>query len=155
MRAKVSKCHSMATSGKPYDPNLVLQGSSVPFIGRDPLKFLGAFIQVPPDKQCVKNHLQSKLVMLLEKVDSCPATCNQKLLLYRAGICPRLLWDLGISDLPISWVTKCLQAAATRFLKKWSGIARPSDPSRLYFPKNYLTSPLCTRSPKSALPASS
>ena len=138
MRAKVPKCHSLAihaTSGKPYDPMLVLQGASVPFIGHEPIKFLGAFIQIPPDHLRVKSHLQTKLLTLLEKVDTTPVTRNQKLLLYRAGICPRLLWDLGISDLSISWVTKCLEATATRFLKKWSGLARSGDPSRLYLPR--------------------
>ena len=141
MRAKVPKCHSLAihaTSGKPYDPKLVLQGASVPFIGHEPVKFLGAFIQIPPDQQRVKSHLQSKLHILMEKVDSTPITRNQKLLLYRAGICPRLLWDLGISDLSVSWITKCLESTATRFLKKWSGLARSSDPSRLYLPRKNL-----------------
>ena len=138
MRAKVPKCHSLAihaTSGKPYDPKLTLQGAAVPSIGHDPVKFLGAFIQIPQDQQRVRGHLQDKLLGLLQKVDSTPVTRNQKLLLYKAGICPRLLWDLGTSDLPISWVTKCLETTATRFLKRWSGLARSADPSRLYLQK--------------------
>ena len=48
---------------------------------------------------------------------------------------PKTPLGLGISDLPISWVTECLEATTTRFLKKWSGLARPADPSRLYLPK--------------------
>ena len=134
MKAKVSKWHSLAlkaTSGRPYDPKLVLQGTKVPYIGNELVKFLGAFIQVPPDQHRVRGHLQSKLLSLLERVDSAPVTRHQKLLLYEAGICPRLLWDLRVSDLPIVWVTKCLEATTTRFLKKWSGLARPADPSRL------------------------
>ena len=79
--------------------------------------------------------LDGKLLALLEKVDSAPVTRNQKLLLYKAGICPRVLWDMGISDLPTSWITKHLEATATRYLKKWSGLSRSADPSRLYLPK--------------------
>ena len=140
MKARVPKCHSLAiqaTTGKAYDPKLVLQGASVPFIWGKPIKFLGAYIQVPPDPLRVRESLQSKLLTLLEKVDATPVTRNQKLLLYKAGICPRLLWGLAISDVPISWITKCLGATATRFLKKWSGLSRPADPSRLYLPKKH------------------
>ena len=52
MKTKVPKCHSLAiqaTTGKAYDPKLVLQGASVPFIGGKPIKFLGAYKQVPPE----------------------------------------------------------------------------------------------------------
>ena len=67
MRAKVPKCHSLAlntTSSRPYDPKLILQGSDVPYIGNDPIKFLGAFIQVPPDQHHTKAHLLTKLTTL-------------------------------------------------------------------------------------------
>ena len=64
-------------------------------------------------------------------MDTVPVTCNQKLLPYRAAICPRILWDLGISDLPISWIKSCLEATATRYLKRWSGLARSAHPSLL------------------------
>ena len=138
MKAKVPKCHSLAihaTSGRPYDPKLVLQGASIPYIEDKPIRFLGAFIKVPPDPHQVRDDLQRKLLSLLERVDSSPVSRNQKLLLYKAGICPRLLWDMGISELPMSWVAKCLEATTTRYLKKWSGLSRPADPSRLYLPK--------------------
>ena len=138
MRANVAKCHFLAikaSSGMAYDPKLVLQGASIPYIGNSPIKFLGVYIQVPPDQHWARDQLQTKLLTLMEKVDVTPVTRSQKLLLYRAAICPRLLWDLGVSDQPISWVNKSLKATATRFLKKWSGLARVADPSRLYLPK--------------------
>ena len=139
MRAEVPKCHSLAiqaSSGKTYDPSLVLQGEHIPSIGNNAIKFLGAFIQIPKNPNKSREDLQSKLTSLLDKVDTVPVTRNQKLLLYRAAICPRMLWDLGISDLPISWIKSCLEATATRYLKRWSGLARSADPSRLYLPKS-------------------
>ena len=33
------------------------------------------------------------------------------------------------------WVNTCLEATATRYLKKWSGLARSVDPARLFLPK--------------------
>ena len=75
MKAKVPKCHSLAiqaSSGKTYDPGLMLQGEHIPSIGNNAVKFLGAYIQVPGDT--------------VEKVDAVPVTRQQKLLLYRAAI---------------------------------------------------------------------
>jgi hypothetical protein len=73
--------------------------------------------------------------MLLERVDKTAVSRKQKLLLYRAGVCPRLNWDLGIMDLPTSWVSSSLEAMATRYLKRWSGLARSANTARLYLPK--------------------
>ena len=99
MKVKVPKCHSLAiraSSGRTYDPALVLQGEHIPFIGDNAIKFLGAFIQIPKNSTQFRQALQSKLTSLLEKVDAVPITRNQKLLLYRVAICPRIIWDLGI-----------------------------------------------------------
>ena len=73
--------------GKTYDPGLMLQGEPILSIGNNAVKFLGAYIQVPRDTQQARQHLQSKLTSLLEKVDAVPVTRHQKLLLYKAAIC--------------------------------------------------------------------
>ena len=72
---------------------------------------------------------------MLKKVDAVPITSYQKLLLYWVAVCPRLNLDFMANQLPMSWVTTTLEATTTRFLKKWIGLAKPADPSRLYFPK--------------------
>ena len=57
MKAKVPKCHSLAiyvTSGRAFDPKLMLQGASAPRIWDEPVKFLGTFLQVPLDQQRVR-----------------------------------------------------------------------------------------------------
>ena len=72
---------------------------------------------------------------MLKKVDDTAVSRRQKLLLYKADIYPRLLWDLAIGDLPISWVTITLEAMVTKFLKKWSGLAKPANTARLYLPQ--------------------
>ena len=72
---------------------------------------------------------------LMEQVDNIAVTRKQKLLLYKAGVCPRISWDLAIMDLSTSWISSALESVATRFLKKWSGLARPANTARLYLPK--------------------
>ena len=66
---------------------------------------------------------------MLEKVDATSITCQQKLKLFKVSICPCLTWDLSISDLPVSWLQSHLQSIATRFLKRWSGLAWSADPN--------------------------
>ena len=139
MEAKVPKCFSLAiaaSSGKRYDPKLKMCGESIPVIANKSIKFLGCPIMVPHTNSHHKKYLEEKLEQLLQRVEQVPVTGKQKLLLYKAGICPRLNWDLGIMDLPISWVNTTLEARATHFLKKWSGFAKSADPSRLYLPKS-------------------
>ena len=55
--------------------------------------------------------------------------------MYRNGICPRLLWDLTINNFPYSWIEKNLEALATRYLKRWAGLAKCADANWLYLPK--------------------
>ena len=138
MKARVPKCHSLgirSSTGRPFDPCLTLHNQNIPFIGSNPIKFLGYRIQVPMDNSAVRANLHSKLLGLLQRVDDVPITGKQKLLLYKAGICPRIMWDLTISHLSLTSATRTLEAEATRYLKKWVGLARSANPASLYLPK--------------------
>ena len=137
MRAKPANCHSLgirASTGKSFDPALTVDGEPIPFIRNEAMKFLGKVVQVPLDTSNIKSQVLNKLSRMLERVDKTPVTRQQKLRLYRAGICPRMSWDLSVNSLPLSWVTDTLEATATRFLKKWSGLAKSADTARLYLP---------------------
>ncbi len=134
MKAKVPKCHSLGIQA--CDPGLSLEGQAIPYIGNSPIKFLGYTIQVPLDTAVIRNKLLHKLKTMLQWVDETPVTRHQKLLLYRAAICPRLNWDLAVNNLPLSWMTSKLEAQATKYLKRWSGLAKPADTARLYLPKS-------------------
>lgn len=68
-------------------------------------------------------------------MDRVPVTRKQKLKLFRLGICPRLTWDLTISEYPVSWLEENLDPLATHYLKKWAGLARATDPARLFLPQ--------------------
>jgi hypothetical protein len=138
MAATVPKCFTLsiqASTAKRFDPYLHLHNQTIPFIGDRSTKFLGGPISVPSNIKQHRQQLESKLEMLLERVDKTAVSRKQKLLLYRAGVCPRLNWDLGIVDLPTSWVSSSLEAMATRYLKRWSGLARSANTARLYLPK--------------------
>ena len=138
LRAKGPKCHSVAlqaSTAKVYDPHLHLYVQPIHFIGNEAIKLLGMTVQVPRDSQSSRVTLATKPSTMMERVDTIPITSRQKLLMYWAAICPRLNWDFTINQLPLLWVSSTLEATATRFLKKWVGMAKPADPSRLYLPK--------------------
>ena len=48
----------------------------------------------------------------------------------------QIVWDLGISDLQISWIKQCLESTSYHPLsEKWSGLCRSADTSKLYLLK--------------------
>ena len=59
-------------------------------------------------------------------------TMNQKLKLYKLGVCPRLNWLLTIHQFPMTWVEREQEATSTRYLKSWAGLAKSASPNRLY-----------------------
>ena len=72
MRAKVSKCHSVAIdapTGKPIDPHLKLDNKDIPFLGQDSIKFLGLPISIPRNKKEYKENLMSLLKRMLKIID--------------------------------------------------------------------------------------
>ena len=138
MAAKVPKCFTLSihsSTAKRFDHHLHLQDQTIPFIGDRSIKFLGGPIRVPSNTQQHRQQLQLKLQTLLERVDKTAVSRKQKLLLYRAGVCPRLNWDLAIMDFPTTWVTSSLEAIVTRYLKRWSWLTRSANTARLYLPK--------------------
>ena len=138
MKANVPKCVSLAvraSSGGAYDPQLTLSNQSIPFIGSSTFRFLGTPIAIHSSSIQAKEALLRKLQSLLEKVNNTLVSRQQKLLLFRVGLCPRLSWDLSVSDFSTNWLKSTLQPLATRYLKKWSGLARTADPNKLFLPK--------------------
>ena len=138
MRANVPKCVSVAikaSTGKAYNPTLKLNNEPIPYLGETTFRFLGAPVAIHSTSDQSREHLVSKLTSMLQKIDATSITRQQKLKLFKVSLCPRLTWDLSISDLPISWLQSQLQPIATRFLKRWSGLARSADPNRLFLPR--------------------
>ena len=106
MKANVPKCVSLAihsSSGKPYNPELTLNEEITPYIGNSTFRFLGAPVSVHSTSAQSRECLLLKLRSLLEKVDATLVTRQQKLLLFKAGICPRLSWDLSVSEFPLTY----------------------------------------------------
>ena len=71
--AKVSKYQALAiegSTGRVYDPKLRIAGGEIPFVGNNPVRFLGGTIQVPRDPRSAREAIKEKLSSLLQRVDS-------------------------------------------------------------------------------------
>ena len=115
MKAKVPKCHGIAlqgSMGQLRNPHLTLDGVEVPF-AESAVRFLGLNVQVPYSNTSTKSTILNKLQQMMEAVDATPVTRKQKLLIYRAGICPRPTWSLLIEELPSIWMEREVDALAT------------------------------------------
>ena len=126
MTAKVPKCHCIllqGSTGRLQDPHLQLDG--VPTCS--PIRFLGMNAQVPSTDNTSRKAVLARLQAMLEAVDVTPLTRPHKLLLYKAGVCPRLTWPLLIQEYPISWVQQQVDAVATHYMKRWAGLAKSAN----------------------------
>ena len=122
MRANVPKCASVAIKAS-------VGNKPIPYLGETTFRFLAAPVAIHSTSDQSREDLVSKLTFMLQKIDATSITRQQKLKLFR------LTWDLSISDLPISWLQSQLQPIATRFLKRWSGLAQSADPNCLFLPR--------------------
>ena len=109
------------------------------------IKFLGMPVRVSRWNDLARVIIKDNLQRMLGAIDAAPLMHQQKLHLFRFGVCPRLAWPLSLEVLPTTWLERELQPLATRALKKWAGLSRCSNTSILFLPakKGGLALPLC------------
>jgi len=76
MKAKPSKCISLGMkvidgTYQAFDPEIVIDGKPVDYVGNTPMKFLGHWIYVDLGLKHTKKLIEDKLVSLFQKVDEC------------------------------------------------------------------------------------
>ena len=83
MKAKIPKCASLGllvSTGKKVDPMLTLEDYPIQYTPEG-VRFLGLKIEMPPDHAKSRVAVVSELERMLCKIDRCPLTRKQKLLL--------------------------------------------------------------------------
>ncbi|KAL5264224.1 hypothetical protein ACHWQZ_G005344 [Mnemiopsis leidyi] len=141
MRAKPSKCISLGMkvidgTYKSFDPEILVGGSQIQFIGDTPIKFLGHWIYVDLGLKDTKERIEDKLMALFQAVEQSGLNGVMKCWIYNNLLTSKLSWDLMIYNLPVSFV-KDLEAICTRYLKKWLGLTKSITVSVLYRKKDY------------------
>lgn len=92
------------STGCTFDPQLILAGQTLPFMGNQTIKFLGLPIRIPHDPTMARVNPKESLDCMFKSVDQCPVTRKQKFKLFKLGICPQLNWPLTIHDFPLTWI---------------------------------------------------
>ena len=137
LKAKVPKCHSLviqASSGRRMSSNLTIGGERIPVAEDEAFKFLGMPVRLYTSNITARSSLQGTLSKMLTAIDETSLSRQQKLRLFKQGICPRLSWPLLVEDFPITWLERELQPLATKALKKWAGLTKSSNTSILFLP---------------------
>ena len=75
-------------------------------------------MRVCANSQDARASLKDRLSEMLVAIDSAPVTRQQKMRLYKLGICSRLSWPLLVEEFPTTWLDRELQPLATRYLKR-------------------------------------
>ena len=89
---------SLSVNSEDVCPKLHLYDQPIHFIENQTTRFLGERVQIPFDSKSSRITLFTKLSTMLKKVDAVPITSHQKLLLYRAAVCPRLNWESMVNQ---------------------------------------------------------
>lgn len=118
----VLRCHSVAIqslNGKAIDPHLTIAKEENPFMGNKSVKVLGMSIKFPTNIATAKHKLERKLETMLQIVEKTALSTQQKLKIYRQGVCPRLHWLLltYMYEYPTTRIEK-LDALAIKYLKR-------------------------------------
>ena len=137
MQVKVPKCRALSINrGRALtQSSLKLLGESVPSASEAPIRFLGMPISATLNTINHRNALAKQLKLYLLKIDKTTVTRRQKLKLYQLAVCAKLSWDLSVHQIPLSWIERVLDPLVTKYIKKWSGLARPANPARLFLSK--------------------
>ena len=141
LKAKVPKYRSLviqASTGKRITTNLSIGGQTIPPVeDDDTFKFLGMPVRVTRNNDVARVSIQGNLRWMLDVIDTAPLTRQQKLRLYRYGVCPRLSWPLTVEDLPISWLERELQPLVTKAPSRsglvWQGHPTPPSNTSILF----------------------
>ena len=153
MRAKPPKCRSLffkvfkkgaddrltpASENRysAFDPQLSVSGKSIPFLGNEPLKFLGRKMSSKKNG-LTRAEIKENFIGNLEITSKANnITGPMKVWLYNNFIMAFIIWPFMIYDLPISFGEE-LKAVATKYLKRWLGITKSITESVLYRSKDH------------------
>ena len=82
-----------------YDPKLSISGKQIPFMGSEPVKYLGRMIQEDLKHSVAQEKIREILQNCLEMLDKAPVSVSIKLWVYHHFVTAKLNWQLMIHDL--------------------------------------------------------
>jgi hypothetical protein len=120
------------------DPDLSFRNTKIMAAINEDMQFkmLGKIFPLSGNTEDSKAILSKRVSDILDKIDRSETDNKFKLEIARSYVHSFLRWDLTIYDVPSSWVNTNLTTTLTKFIKKWSGLAKCANIDFLYIPKN-------------------
>jgi hypothetical protein len=119
-----------------FDPGLTIFGEAVTFFADDLHKYLGRLLSTDITNKGGYKSTVEFFSSALSRIDDAPITGPSKAWIYQFYVLAVLSWPFSIYPFSVSDISKNFEALATRFLKKWYGLAKPANPAILFLPKS-------------------
>ena len=122
-------CHS-GVNGEESEPYTHNQWQTDPPAEDGTFKYPGMTVRVHSSNDDARSSLRGSSQQMLTAIDKTPLTHQQKLHLFKHGVCP---WPVHVEDFPITWLERDLQPLATKAFKEWAGFSHHANTSILFF----------------------
>jgi hypothetical protein len=142
---KPGKCYSFALGDRrshggasygAFDPGLTISGKAVEFFADELHKYLGRLFSTDITNKGAYKLTLEFFSSALSRIDDAPITGPSKAWIYQFYVLAVLSWPFLIYPFSVTNIFKDFEALATRFLKKWYGLAKSANPSILFLPKS-------------------
>ncbi|XP_072025165.1 uncharacterized protein [Amphiura filiformis] len=103
----------------------------ITYIHKLPKRFPGKLIYDDLKDDGIRQMINQKLSAMLKTTDKSQLNGTMKMWIYNHMIIPKLTWAFTINNLPKTYIEN-LEAACTKYLKRWAGMSRCTTNSALY-----------------------
>ena len=137
MSARPNKCWSVAlrkhASGSyhRFDPRLTISNEALQYLDDGDFRYLGRPTNVKRSESRCRAEVEAQLSQWLDTINDLDLPATSKLWLYQHFVVSKLAWPFTSLDFSLTFVQQ-LEAVATRFLKRWSGLPRPANTAILH-----------------------
>ena len=118
----------------PIDLSFMLNDHEIQTLRNCDFKFLGSLVTFKNSTSDILKYVEDIITSGIEKIDKSLVRNEFKLKIYSDYFLPSIRYHLTVNDLCESHL-KSLDALTNRYLKKWSGLARPATLAFLNMPE--------------------
>ena len=111
--------------GCPSGVSFALGGTDIDTLENEDFKFLGSLVTYRNSSDDVYQYIRDIITSGIENIENAFVRDEYKLKMYAIYFLPSIRYHLTVNEVTDTHL-KSLDALTNRFLKKWSGLARPA-----------------------------
>ena len=135
LKLKPRKCRSLSISrGTPIELHFNLEGSDIQTLYENDFKFLGSLVTFKNTTSDVFQYVTGLITTGIENIDRSLVRDEYKLKIYSEYFLQSIRFHLTVNDMSDTQL-KSLDSLTNRYLKKWSGLARPATLAFIHMPQ--------------------